>query len=332
MNPVTHPKKVFLTGGSGFIGSHLAERLVNDGFQVRALVRRSADTSLLRLVGVDTVPGDLSDAPALQEALADCSHVYHLAAKTTTSRSTRNEYYLVNVQGTENLCRAAVNANVERFVHGSSAGIYGLFLDAPVDETSKANPNSFYRHSKHLAEKIVLDYHRNHNLPVVIARLSSVYGPRSPNWRKLFQDVAAKRFCMIGSGNNRIQMGYVSDIVDGLRLCGHIPNIEGRDYILAGNESVTVKNFVDLIADEARVEKTFPTIPSAPFYLLGRLGNLAFRIFRWEIPFSHQTDFFLTDKVFSITKAKTDLGYSPKVTLKEGIKQTMNWYREKGYI
>lgn len=329
---MSHPKRVFVTGASGFIGSHTAERLVHDGFQVRALVRQSADPSYLRSLGVEIVLGDLSDSPVLEAALRDCSQVYHLAAKTTTSRATRNEYYTVNVQGTENLCRAAIKAKVGRFVHGSSAGIYGLFFDAPVDESSKANPNSFYRHSKYLAEKAVLDHHRNHNLPVVIARLSSVYGQRSENWRKLFQDVATKQFRMIGSGNNRIQMGYVCDIVDGLRLCADTPGIEGRDYILTGSESVTVRDFVDLIADEACVEKSFRTIPSAPFYPIGRLGNLAFRIFRWEIPFSHQTDFFLTEKVFSITKAKTDLGYSPKVTLKEGIKQTMKWYRENGYI
>lgn len=321
-----------MTGASGFIGSHLAERLVNDGFQVRALVRRSAGTSLLRSLGVEIVMGDLRDSPALETALTNCSQIYHLAARTTTSRATRNEYYTDNVQGTENLCRAAVKAKIAHFVHGSSAGIYGLFLDVPVDEASRANPNSFYRHSKYLAEKIVLDYHRNHNLPVVIARLSSVYGPRSDNWRKLFQDVSAKRFRMIGSGKNRIQMGYVSDIVDGLRLCADIPGIEGRDYILTGNESVSVKHFVDLIADEAGVEKSFPKIPSAPFYPIRLLGNLAFRIFHWEMPWTHQTDFFLTDKVFSITKAKSDLGYSPKVTLKEGIKQTMKWYRENGYI
>jgi nucleoside-diphosphate-sugar epimerase len=325
-------KKAFVTGATGFIGSHLAERLIRDGFELRALARPNADVSLLRALRAEILTGDLSNVGILHEGLAGCNHVYHLAAKTSTSRASRHDSYVVNVEGTENLCRAAIKAGIERFVHGSTAGIYGLLMKSPVDETAQPRPNSFYRYSKYLSEKIVQQYSQSHDLPVVIARLSSVYGPRSYNWKNLFQDVSRKRFRMIGSGENLIQLGFVTDIVSGLRLCGDTPNVEGRDYILTGNEPVSVRHFVDLIATEAGVGNHYPKIPLTPFYPFALLGNFAFKTFQWELPFSHQTDFFLSEKFFSIKKAKRELKYSPSVSLKDGVAQSLLWYRENGLL
>ncbi len=150
--------RVLVTGATGFVGSHLAEALVNQGHEIRALVRQSGDTSLLKKLGVEVAYGDITDAAAVEGAIRGCQYVYHLAAKTARSGVSKKEYYAVNVEGTENVARAAIKANVERLVYGSSAGVYGTTTRTPVDENTKPNPNSYYRESKLLGEKVMLAY------------------------------------------------------------------------------------------------------------------------------------------------------------------------------
>jgi nucleoside-diphosphate-sugar epimerase len=329
---VTSPGKVFVTGATGFIGSHLTEKLVREGFEVKTLIRTTSNTSLLQSLDVEMVKGDIRDRAAVEKAVAGCRYVYHLAARTTNASCPRNEYYEVNLKGTQNVCSAVLKANVERFIYGSTAGVYGLIRDPQVDEETKPNPNSHYRESKLLAESSVLDYHRKHGLPAVIARLSSVFGPRSMSWLKLFQDVSARRFRMIGSGENHNQFGYISDIVGGLRLCGAVKDIEGRCYILTGAEALTIRDLIDLIAREFGEPFPYPTIPLFAVYPFQTVAELAYKAFHLELPFSHQMDFFLSDRVLTIAKAQKDLGYSPAVTMKEGIGHTVKWYRENGYL
>lgn len=324
--------KVLVTGATGFIGSHLAERLVEEGYSVRALVRQSGDTSLLEPLGVEIVYGDIRDAVAAEKAVGGCGQVYHLAAKTTRHRSPKQEYYEINVEGTNNIARAALKAGVGRLVYGSTVGAYGLIRKFLVDEGTETNPNTPYRKTKLLGEEAVLSYNKKEGLPVVIARISSVIGPRSLNWLGLFQTVAAGHFRMLGSGENHIQMGYVSDVVDGLRRCAEAGGIEGNLYIITGKEAVTLKQMVNMIAEESGVKISSKRSPELPFRLFHNLGSFVYRRFGFELPRTHDYELFLSNRVFNISKAQKELGYEPKVFVKEAIQQTVKWYRENGYI
>lgn len=324
--------RVLITGATGFVGSHLTEKLVNEGYEVRALARQSSDTSLLKNLNVEIVYGDITNVAAVEKAVTGCQQVYHLAAKTSQARLPKNQFYAINVKGAENVACSAMKANVERLVYVSTGGIYGTIKNPPVDEDTKPSPNSLYRESKLLGEQVVLAHRKKEGLPVVISRISNVFGPGSTNWLGLFQAIAAKRFRIIGAGENHTHMGYITDVVDGLRRCGEIRGIEGEAYLIAGKEPIKLKQLVEIIAQELGINNSRGRRPAGPFRAFSYLAQLVYRCFSVELPHSHRYELFLADNVFDISKAQNELGYCPKVSLREGIQQTIRWYRENGYI
>ena len=220
--------KVLITGATGFIGGNLAEALVKEGHEVRALARLTSDTSRLKRLDVEIVNGDLRDEAATKTAVAGCERVYHLAAKTTKDHLTKRKYYAHNVQGTKNLAEAALNAGVRRFVYASSVGVYGTLANSGIDENTTPRPDSYYRETKYAGEKELLRLHKENGLPVVVARLGSVYGPGSRVWLDVFRKVATGDFRIIGTGDNLNHWIYVDDLVDGLRRCAETTGVEGE--------------------------------------------------------------------------------------------------------
>jgi nucleoside-diphosphate-sugar epimerase len=324
--------KVLVTGATGFVGSHLAESLVDAGYDVKALVRQDSDLSPLNHLEIEIAHGDIRDPFSVEKAVGGCERVYHLAAKTSPTKSSRKEYYAVNVGGTENVAGAAVKTGVERLVYCSSAGVYGSICSPPVDENTNPAPNSLYRTSKLLAEEVVRSYHKKGELSVVIARISGVIGPRSLSWLGLFQAISSGGFRIIGAGENYQHVGYVSDVVDGLRRCGEVHDVEGKTYLISGKEPVKLKDLVGLIVKELGIVRSSGRMPSGPFRAFNYLGEKFFERFGIELPYARRYDLFLKNEIFNISKAQTELGYDPKVPLREGIRQTIQWYREKGYI
>lgn len=324
--------KVLVTGATGFVGSYLTEALVKDGFKVRTLVRQSSNTSLLKDLGVEIIQGNITDAATLEQAVKGCQQVYHLAAKMVEPGTPRKLYYTVNVEGTQTVARAALKANVERLVHASSAGVYGVIKHPPVTETTPLNPSSAYRETKFLAEQAVLALYQQEGLPVVIARLPGVFGPGSLSLLGLVKVIASKRFRMIGTGENHDHLGYVSDIVDGLRRCAQTKGIEGECYLIAGAEAVRVKDLVHMISQELGVKGFQGRLPIAPYRAFNSLAEIVYKQFGVDLPRVHRYGLFLADKVLDISKAKIQLGYYPNVSVEEGIRQTVQWYREKGYV
>jgi len=325
--------KVLVTGATGFIGSHLAEMLVNAGYEVKTLARPTSDTAFLKVLGVEIVFRDIVDATAVKEAVKGCQHVYHIAAMTSRLTRSKKEYEAVNVEGTKNVVHAALSANVERLVYGSSAGVYGsVTANIPTDEHTQPHPNSYYRASKLIGERAMLAAHRQKGLPVVIARISSIYGPRSMNWRGLFQAIAARRFRMIGTGENHVHLGYVSDLVEGLRRCAETPDIVGQCYILTGNEPLQLRQLVGMVAQELGLPQPQGSVPAAPFRAFYALAQGVYHRLGIEVPHAHRHELFFTDRILNIAKAQKELGYQPQVSMRQGIQQTVQWYRGQGYL
>jgi nucleoside-diphosphate-sugar epimerase len=314
------------------VGSHLAEVLVHAGYEVKALVRPTSDIALLRALEVEVVRGDITDPAAVERAVSGCQHVYHLAAKTTVSNVSKRAYYAANVEGTASVARAALKANAERLVYGSSAGVNGTVAGSPVDEHTEPHPDSHYRASKLMGEEVVMASRQKKGLPVVVARIASIYGPQSVSWRGLFQAIAARRFRIIGAGENRTHMGYVSDVVEGLQRCAETHGIEGQCYLLTGNEPLQLRQLVGAIAQELGLPQPQGSTPAASFRAFYALALAVYHSLGVELPYAHRYELFLTDRVFNIAKAQKELGYRPQVSMREGIRQTVRWYREKGYF
>jgi nucleoside-diphosphate-sugar epimerase len=324
---------ILVTGATGFIGRHLVERLTREGGHLRALVRPETDASALATLGVEVARGDVRDYPAVERATAGCHLVFHLAAKIESLALPRKVVQAVNVQGTANVARAAVQAGVGRLVLCSSVGVYGRVVkNLAIDEDTETKPDSPYGESKVLAERTVLSYRERDGLPVVVARVTSVFGPGSKNWVGLFQAIASGRFRLIGPGDNHYHLADVADVVEGLVLCGSVPGAEGRTYIIAGGEPVRLRELVRMIGEEVGVPRFPASLPAGPLRLYKTLNKLAYAWGGHRLPRADRIDFFLGDRVFDISRGRKELGYAPKVSLREAVRRMAEWYREQGYL
>lgn len=254
---------VLVTGATGFIGRHLVGRLISEGMHVRALVLPNETTSELEQYGAEIVRGNVSDYPSVERAASNCRRIFHLAARTEASGSSRKELIGVNVQGTENVARAAKSASVDRLVFcGSGGAYYGKdFSDRAISEGTKPCPDSPYGRSKFEAEKVLMLHHRRATLPVVVARINEVLGPGAMSWLPLFRAIAAGAFRLIGRGSNFHHTSDVADVVEGLILCGTVPRIEGQTFLLAGTEPVRLRDLVVLIAEAVGAPEMPSSVP-----------------------------------------------------------------------
>ena len=319
--------KALITGATGFIGSRLVRRLIDESFDVRALVRPASDASSLESLGVEIARGDFRNRDAVERAVADCELVFHLA-KPLQSELSPTE---TDVTGVANVAHGAVQAGVTRLVFSSSTTVYSVVKNREITELTPVKPNSPYAKSKVAAEHALLSHHDSDGLPVVIARISVVFGPGVSGWRGVFQAVATGSFRFIGSGNNYYQPGDVSDIVEGLFRCGTVPGIDGRTYIITGDEPIRLCEMIDLIQDEFCVTNPNTPLPIAPLRGYKLINDVLSAWGGRRLPRMDSVEFFLSDRIFDLSRARSELGYVPKVSARETIRRTVQWYREQGF-
>src|SRR5262249_5717488 len=326
-------KKVLVTGATGFTGSHLCERLIREGYSVRALVRDPKGPCELRGKGLDIVVGDLRNRESLERAAEGVDVVYHIAALCRRKNVPRKEMWETNVHGTKYLLDAAIKAGVRRFIHCSTIGVHGDIKNPPANEETPYAPGDHYQESKTAGEKIVLEYMREGRLPVVVFRPGGIYGPRDLRFLKLFRPIKTGRFIMLGSGEVIYQMIYIDDLIDGIQLCAAKEEALGKIYILTGEEPTTLNQLVQVIAEVLGAPRCRLRFPVTPVYLAGFLCEVLCKPLGMNPPlYRRRVDFFRKTRCFSTLKAKTELGFFPKTDLRAGIKVTADWYREQGYL
>lgn len=325
---------VLVTGATGFLGGHVARRLVqNSDCDVRALVRESSNSAPLEELGVELAFGDLKDRATLRSAVAGVDMVYHIAASFRTEHLPRNDMWRTNVQGTQDLLEVSHEAGVQRFVHCSSVGVHGAIEGPPGTEGSPFDPGDSYQRTKAEAEKLASDFGTEHGLPIVIFRPAGIYGPDDLRFLKLFKSVKSGVFRMIGSGEVLYQMIYVEDLVDGVLLCGTSERAPGEVFILTGDRPHTLNTIAQTIAKTQGVELSSFRIPATPVYVAGALCELVCRPLGINPPlYRRRVDFFRKPRAFSIEKAQEVLGFSPKVDLAEGLQLTATWYEGQGLL
>jgi dihydroflavonol-4-reductase len=326
-------EKILVTGGTGFTGGHLCERLARTGYAVKALVRNPSRCSSLSLWGVELVAGDLRDLESLERATRGVAVVYHMAALFRPENVSRKEMWETNVQGTRNILEAAIKAGVQRFVHCSTVGVHGEIKNPPGNEETPYGPGDHYQESKTEGERLVLQYRNQGRLPIVIFRPGGIYGPRDLRFLKLIKGIKTKKFVMLGSGEVNYQMIYIDDLIDGILLCGTRKGAVGNTYILTGETAVTLNHLVRVIAEVLGVRPTRLRFPVTPVYVAGFLCELLCKPLGINPPlYRRRVDFFRKTRSFDISKAKRELGFKPKVELKCGIRRTTDWYRENAYL
>ncbi|MGB9586709.1 MAG: NAD-dependent epimerase/dehydratase family protein [Armatimonadota bacterium] len=325
--------RILVTGATGFVGYRLAKRLLEDGHDVRILVRPNRDISSFDFERIEVARGDVTDIHAVKAAMHGVETVYHIAAVFRSAALPDSVYWATNYHGTQNMLQAAVNEGVNRFVYCSTCGVQGNIRNPPAKEDAPYNPGDVYQRSKAKAEQDVLKAHADLGLPVTVIRPVAVYGPGDSRWLKLFRSIARRRFVMLGSGETLIHMVYIYDLVEAFCLAAQNPSAVGQVYTIGGEKYVTLNELARIIAAAVGVPEPKLRFPFWPVRLLSGVVEDACRIVGVEPPvFRRRIDLFVKNRAFDITRSKVELGFQPKVSLEEGVRLTAAWYKSQGML
>jgi dihydroflavonol-4-reductase len=323
--------RVLVTGATGFTGGHLARALAASGETVKALTRSAAPA--LADAGVEVVTGDLRDASAVARAASGVEVVYHVAAIYRQAGFRDQEYRAVNAAAVRTVVEAAARAGARRVVHCSTVGVHGDIDHPPATEDAPLKPGDIYQVTKLEGERIGRAAADDTGMELVIVRPTGIYGPGDRRLLKLFRGVARRRFPILGTGRIFYHLTHVEDLIDGFRLCASVAQAAGRTYILAGPEVTTLNELVAIVAGEARVPAPRLHLPVWPFWTAGAVCEAICTPLGIEPPlYRRRVDFFTKSRAFDISRARAELGYDPKVRLRDGIARTLAWYRSSGWL
>jgi nucleoside-diphosphate-sugar epimerase len=324
--------EILVTGGNGFVGRHLVSALLDRGDTVRVLALLGEETSALEQRGVAIHRGDIRRLDDLAGPLEGVDRVLHLAALMDVWRP-MEEYHAVNVTGTQNVCRAALTAGVSRVVHMSSSSVYGIALGRPADESFPLAPfPDPYPVTKAAGDMAVQRMVARDCLPAVIVRPDQVFGPGDHmHFGRMADRLRAGRGVIVGSGDNALPLVYISDVVQGLLLALDHDRAVGRAYNITNDRPLTQRQFLQAIA---RAIGARPPRVRVPYRALYAAGYAAERLTdptaaRARPPITRLGVAFLgTHNEHAIGRARRDLGYKPRVGLRDGVRRTAAWYRD----
>jgi nucleoside-diphosphate-sugar epimerase len=328
--------RLLVTGASGFIGSRLALFAHRLGMDVRATGRAELDIeherlNELRAAGVAVEPGLLQDAALVRTLLQDRDVLIHLAAAQHESAMPESYFQAANVDVVSRLLDESHRAGIQRFVYGSTIGVYGEATDELLDEDSPVRPGNMYTRTKHQAESLVRA--RSEEFGTCVVRIGETYGPGDLRLLKLFRALDRGRFVMIGSGTNRRQCIHVEDLIRGLLVTAQHPAAAGETFILAGPQIMTTNEMVAQIA--AALGRTAPRtrVPLWPLLAAAGVMETLLRPLRIQPPLHlRRLDFFRKSFVFSTAKAEARLGFAPQIDFRAGVLDTAQWYRARGAL
>lgn len=324
--------KVLVTGATGFAGSHLARTLVAAGHSVRALVRPGKRGRKLAETGVEIIEGQLTNEADVRDAAARCERIYHLAAAFRDVKHSDQHYWDVNVGGTLNVLAAARANGCERVVHCSTGGVHGHIEDPPAAETYRFRPGDVYQRTKLEAELAVAAAAES-GLSVTIVRPGAIYGEGDMRFLRLFQAIQRSRFAMIGSGETRLHMVHVDDLVRGILLAGSRSEACGEAFLIAGPEVPTLNEIAASVADAVGARQPKLHVPVWPVYAAAWLCEQVCMWLCVEPPLHRRrVGFFTHHREFDISKARRLIGYEPSVALTEGVRRTAAWYAAAGLL
>jgi nucleoside-diphosphate-sugar epimerase len=322
--------QALITGASGFIGSHLARKLSQDGWSIRCLIRESSSRDRLPREGVELLVGDMGDRGSLDRSLKGVTTVFHLAGQIR-ARS-RQEFFRANREGTKNLLKAARRAGtVERFIFVSSLSAAGPSPDGhPLREDEPPRPVSLYGESKLAAEMEALKFARD--FTITILRPAAVYGPGDRETLQVIKLVNRGLKFQPGGPGFKFSSLHVADAVEGIRLAAERSPGKPAVYFLSDGNYYRWEETLDLLKNILR--KKFPSL-KIPWSVGKTWLSLAGKVF----PRSEAA--FYLDKVREMShkywlcdtgRIQSELRFAPGHDLKTGLRETIAWYRTAGWL
>jgi len=320
-----------VTGGTGFIGRHLVTSLVEHNAHVRVLTRRPEILGQLWPRGnVEPWAGDLTAPETLRGFAQSARVVYHLAGETREA----NRFTIVNTNGTMNVLEACCGQELTRFVHLSSVGVMGANGAGVVDESTPCFPRNAYERSKYAAEQMALTALRKFQIPVSLIRPTIVFGEEANQDRdSLALWLAAIQkgwFRFIGAGDPVANYIYVGDVVKACLTLAENDKATGKVYIVS--DSCLLHDFVGAAAQFLGVEMP-GHLPSWLAYTLAAGFEVAGRVANFSPPLTVSRVRAVTSRVvYSSEKLRKELGFSPVVGWREGLRRTLEWYKGQGVL
>jgi len=322
-----------VTGANGFIGSHLVELLLEKGYKVKCLVRKSANLRWLKDKNIELVYGDMFSIETLTSALKDADYVYHVAGVTFAKK--KEEFYRGNVEAVKSLLEICAKAkpDLKKFIHVSSQACVGPSFDGkPIDETREYYPLTAYGRSKRDAEKLVISYFDK--LRCTIVRPPAVYGPRDYAIFEYFKSMSRGLQPLIGFDSKLISLIHVKDLVKGFVMAGESDKTTGSIYFISSEKFYNWRD-VGEMTKRLLGRKTLKLV--IPHFAVKTTAFFS-EVFGF---FSPKPIILNREKarelvqaywICSVDKAKHDFGFKEDLTLEEGFKDTIKWYRAEGWI
>lgn len=313
--------RILVTGASGFIGSHLKERLKREGHEVFGLSRKEGQE----------LRADIRETGKILNFIRKnrIELIYHLSAALGSHPGGEKYIMDVNYRATKELALALIGTGV-KLVFFSSTGVHGNVPPGkPADENTPPSPISPYEKSKALAEEAVLEA-RDRGLEAWIIRPGWVYGPGDRRTFKLFRFLM-KNTPLFGSGKNHQQPIYIDDLVEASLAFLNAP--PSPIYIITGPEILTLREFVRVACEAFGCKKNRIFLPAFPLLLIAHPLQWLFSLAGKEAPLTPaKLSFFLINREFSIERAKREINFSPKVSFSQGTERAFRWYKEMGWI
>ena len=322
--------KILVTGGTGFLGVPLVEKLNELGHDLKLLVREASDISpFQKLKNIEYVNGDVRDIGSLNKAVENVEIIYHLAAYTRMWARDKSIFEDININGTRNIAKIALEKNI-RLIYVSSFIALGGTSAEPVDETYESEDGLFldYAKTKFKAKKLIKDYLKN-GLNATIFYPGIAYGPRDFNiFGQTILDITAKSFMGCpGKGDKMGSFVYVYDIANGLASVIDRNDLNGEEFILGGINTV-FNDWLDLIAEISGTKKKIRHFPMSLALMYGCLCEIKTK-FTNKMPYINRPTIKMLNYSWSYSskKAIEKLGY--KITpLREGLEKTIEWYKD----
>ena len=325
--------RVLITGATGLLGGHLIRELRERGEAIRALVLPGENTDRLVEQGVEVVRGDVTDASTLGSAVKEIELIFHLAGMMGVWRPLA-AYRLVNVTGSENLYQAAQQAGVRRFVHTSSHTVYGLGYGRFLTEQEALRPDPDpYSLTKAEGDRLLRRLMLSSQVETVILRPGTFFGPGDRlHFGRMAQKVKDGKGLILGRGDNALPFCYVTDIVQGFLLAAYHEHAPGNVYNITNDRPLTQVEMFNAIADAVGGVRPRLHLPYLPIYYGSIVAERVVAPLTRTKPVVTQLGamMFGSDNRHSVEKARRELGYEPKVDLREGIQLAAQWFNAGG--
>lgn len=321
-----------ITGATGFLGSHLVKANLEQGNRVRALVLPH-DPALKQLedFNIEIVFGDIRNYDEVRRAITDDIDIVFHCAAFVSDWGKREIFEQVMINGTDNVCKASLQANVSRLVKISTNDVFGLDESNVIDETSPLTPwNEPYPDTKLEAEKVAWSYYKNHQLPVTMVYPCWIFGPGDKTFVPHLADALLKKEMVFFRRNAIVWPTYVENLVDILMLIAVDDRAIGNGYLVHDGEHTTLEEFTNSVAKAIGAKEVSLHIPYSLAYFVAVLMEFFGKLFgKKERPLlTTYTVKNLGSRLrFSIAKAEKELGWTPKISYREGFRRTMDWLK-----